>query len=66
MVKHGGNIIPLLTVLEGTITAVQNMQKQLLDYEIRWVTNASLSVHSVSKFKGDQLLMEILKKAEIP
>ena len=33
--KYGDDLIPQLTVLEGTITSVPNMQKQLLDYKIQ-------------------------------
>ena len=63
--KYGGDLIPPLTVLEGTITAVPNMQTQLLDYKIQWKTNASLPVSfdvedlRVKYFKGDESLMRI-------
>ena len=40
--SYGNDLIPPLMTLEGTITAVPNMQKQLFDYEIHWETNASL------------------------
>ena len=60
-----------MTVLEGTITSVPNMQKQLLDYKIQWKTNASLPVSfnvedlQVKYFKGDESLMGILKVARV-
>ena len=42
--KHSDDLLPPLTALEGTITAVPNMQKKLLNYEIHWETNASLPI----------------------
>ena len=67
--RYGDDVIPLLTTLEGTITAVPNMQKQLFSYVIYWETNASLPVSfdvnhlQVHCFKGDQSLMDLLKRA---
>ena len=60
---YGDDIIPPLTKLEGTITAVPNMQKQFLDYKIHWETNGLLPVSfnpehlQVKYFKGDEQLM---------
>ena len=69
MDRYDDDVIPPLTTLEGTITAVPNMQKQLFNYVIHWGNNASLTVSfdvnhlQVHCFKGDQSLMDLLKRA---
>ncbi len=69
--NYGNDLIPPLMTLEGTITAVPNMQKQLFDYEIHWETNASLPVSfnvndlRLKYSKGDDMLIDLLKRARM-